>query len=604
MNVLSAEKKKSVIDDLRKTPFSIGVDGSNDTDSKMHPIIVTYFDEKSGLISSGLLNLNPIKDRSTGKNIAQSIIQVFEKLDIPIKNCIAFGADNAPVMLGEKSGVAFFLKEKHREIIPIGCSCHLINLAAQKAAAVLPADIEQTVIDIFYFLEKSANRKESLKEFQRLHNTEIRKILKHVPTRWLSLNKCLGRLVGQWQPLLHYFLKEVKRSGPLECSLVLVKDSRERKIKDQISQKRKLENENDIHNKKKQSGEIHKYTVKKTCDEKDKIPNNSKPQKCQSMDVIQKQDTKFKKSEGEKNQNVSVSREEKIFYFLSSEKKRAYCHFLLYIIPDFETKNVILQSAAPHIHKLRDLLLDILKGLFLKFVKPSVVKNTPLLKVDYKNAEHQKEDFDLSVGNAAFEIVKTLKPEEQKEFYKNVRKYFTEACSYIVKKFPLTNDVLQNADVANLQKIEEQSFNKVRFFINKFPFLLPIKENETSSDAWDRLQEQFHALQAEDLNNVLKLDRADLQIHAIREIKTVEGMPKFDRISDILLSILVIPHSNAECERLFSMVKKNRTAHRSLLSDALLESLLTLKTTADSFCYEKNFSDELLEKAKISSNIV
>ena len=154
MNLLATETVSKLSSQLKEVPFSVGVDGSNDTDSKLHPIVINYFDSEIGRVESSLLSLNPIKERSTGKNIARAVIEVFKKHNIPLSNCIAFVADNAPVMLGVKNGVVHFLKEKHEQLITIPCSCHLINLAAQKAAAALPADIEQCIIDTFYYLEE------------------------------------------------------------------------------------------------------------------------------------------------------------------------------------------------------------------------------------------------------------------------------------------------------------------------------------------------------------------------------------------------------------------------------------------------------------------
>lgn len=46
----------------------------------------------------------------------------------------------------------------------------------------LPLNVDESIIDIFYFLERSAKRKEKFFKFQPLRATEIRKILKHVPT--------------------------------------------------------------------------------------------------------------------------------------------------------------------------------------------------------------------------------------------------------------------------------------------------------------------------------------------------------------------------------------------------------------------------------------
>lgn len=98
-------------------------------------------------------------------------------------------------------------------MIVVGCPCHLINLSAEKAAACLPAKFDEVLLDIFYYLEKRAKRKDRLGEFQEIHSVETRKILKHVPTLWLSLGKCLNRMLEQWQPLVSFFLNETKNKN-------------------------------------------------------------------------------------------------------------------------------------------------------------------------------------------------------------------------------------------------------------------------------------------------------------------------------------------------------------------------------------------------------
>lgn len=55
--------------------------------------------------------------------------------------------------------------------------------------------VDEALVDIFSYLEKSSKRKDQLKEFQQMHDIEVRKMLKHSPTRWLSVRKCLKRLL-------------------------------------------------------------------------------------------------------------------------------------------------------------------------------------------------------------------------------------------------------------------------------------------------------------------------------------------------------------------------------------------------------------------------
>ena len=67
-------------------------------------------------------------------------------------------------------------------------------------------NVEDFVIDIDYYFCTSANRKNQLREFMNFNNNEVRKVIYHISTRWLSLGKCLERTLIQWNPLKSYFM--------------------------------------------------------------------------------------------------------------------------------------------------------------------------------------------------------------------------------------------------------------------------------------------------------------------------------------------------------------------------------------------------------------
>lgn len=73
---------------------------------------------------------------------------------------------------------------------------------------------------------------------------------------------------------------------------------------------------------------------------------------------------------------------------------------------------------------------------------------------------------------------------------------------------------------------------------------------------------------------------------------------KFGSGSKVMLQLLAIPHSNAECERIFSMVKKTRTEFRSSLSNKTLGDLLMVKSHQTGRCFEQVYSDNFLRLAK------
>ena len=69
-------------------------------------------------------------------------------------------------------------------------------------------DVEDTMVDLFYHFDKSTKRKAELVEYCSFCNVEFRKVLKHVSTRWLSLELVITRTLHQWRALRSYFLSE------------------------------------------------------------------------------------------------------------------------------------------------------------------------------------------------------------------------------------------------------------------------------------------------------------------------------------------------------------------------------------------------------------
>ena len=77
--------------------------------------------------------------------------------------------------------------------------------------------------------------------------------------------------------------------------------------------------------------------------------------------------------------------------------------------------------------------------------------------------------------------------------------------------------------------------------------------------------------------------------------KTTENYPN---LSNVMRVMLCIPHSNASSERVFSMLKKIVTNHRSLLCSDTVNSLLRVKLNEDHCCTDTNFSINTLKKLK------
>lgn len=76
-------------------------------------------------------------------------------------------------------------------------------------------DIENIVIKVFNEFSSSTKRTSNLKEFFEFCDLEWSELLRHVPTRWLSLNPAVERLLKNYAPIKTYFLSKD------DCSAVL-----------------------------------------------------------------------------------------------------------------------------------------------------------------------------------------------------------------------------------------------------------------------------------------------------------------------------------------------------------------------------------------------
>ncbi|KAJ8356401.1 hypothetical protein SKAU_G00191950 [Synaphobranchus kaupii] len=89
------------------------------------------------------------------------------------------------------------------------------------------------------------------------------------------------------------------------------------------------------------------------------------------------------------------------------------------------------------------------------------------------------------------------------DFFKDVRSYFTTAADYMVAKFPFGDELLQHAGVAHIHRCQTTSFSSLKYFIHRFPCLLP---KDVSVDA---VEDEFRLFQATRLDDGILSKRAD-----------------------------------------------------------------------------------------------
>ena len=115
-----------------------------------------------------------------------------------------------------------------------------------------------------------------------------------------------------------------------------------------------------------------------------------------------------------------------------------------------------------------------------------------------------------------------------------------------------------------------------------------------------RVQEEFMdycmATLPSSVKNTVEVDR---YWHAVSQIRDISGTEyRYPTLTRLAKAILVIPHGNADTERLFSHLGLNKTKHRNSLGISTLNSLLIVQFNVPETCYNFKPSKPLLKLCK------
>ncbi|KAL5479703.1 hypothetical protein EMCRGX_G023263 [Ephydatia muelleri] len=149
------------------------------------------------------------------------------------------------------------------------------------------------------------------------------------------------------------------------------------------------------------------------------------------------------------------------------------------------------------------------------------------------------------------------------------------AMNYALKNLPINDPMLINATFVNYDTKDDATFSQVEYFVQRFGELLPFtpaRELELLQEEFTDYQLLMHDAIPSDVWNKAVTDedehttyhRMDIVWHHLSSLKAPDGNPRFNRLSKIAKVVLVIPHSNAQEERIFSMINTTGSPVRIL----------------------------------------
>lgn len=287
----------------------------------------------------------------------------------------------------------------------------------------------------------------------------------------------------------------------------------------------------------------------------------------------------------------------------------------------FTNFNKLLQRDEPTIHILLDAMNSLAKKLASRIVLPNIIKDNAITDIDLDDDEVFKSNQHIFLGGMTKNNLSKLLNDgdigqsDYDKVFHAAHQYFKHALVYMQQKFPLTDEVLMNARWIDVSKRMAGSWENVEYFVQRYSILCGISHDELYDEYFDyqTLNDNEIGEQAWEDAKVIDCEeegvpsefhyRVDVLWWYIANMKMPEtNVPRFRHLLKVAEVVLVLPHSNAEEERLFSIVRKNKTDSRSSMKlSGTLSSILAMKSSfpeSSTPCSQWQPDDSLLKKAK------
>ncbi|KAI4888758.1 hypothetical protein NFI96_007104 [Prochilodus magdalenae] len=200
--------------DLEKCQYySIALDESCDVQDKPQFAVFVRSVTENCTIKEELLDIVPLKDRTRGIDMKETLMTVVEKANLPLSKLTAIATDGAPSMMGSVNGLVGLCKSDDRfpEFWTFHCIIHQEQLVSKK----LNLDhVMKPVLEIVNFIRTHAlNHRQFRNLIAELDENLPSDLPLHCNVRWLSRGKVISRFFGLLNQV-KLFLEEKHKDYP------------------------------------------------------------------------------------------------------------------------------------------------------------------------------------------------------------------------------------------------------------------------------------------------------------------------------------------------------------------------------------------------------
>ncbi|KAJ8912516.1 hypothetical protein NQ315_015600 [Exocentrus adspersus] len=214
--------------------------------------------------------------------------------------------------------------------------------------------------------------------------------------------------------------------------------------------------------------------------------------------------------------------------------------------------------------------------LFLQWVLPKIVQLNELFQSEkviitdlYTNMKRMYVDL-LRIGVMQYMSNANLSKEATSDFFERCRRFLICLCGEIKRRFDFNDKILSNISIFNPKY--GQSANSVSLFSL-------LKETVRLTDDMDIqvIDDEYRMFNRDknDLPDYIKsICEVDTYWIEVGKLQNFDQSFRYKNLSTYVLRLLVLPHSNAACERVFSKVNLVKTDIRNKLKTNTISNIL------------------------------
>lgn len=260
---------------------------------------------------------------------------------------------------------------------------------------------------------------------------------------------------------------------------------------------------------------------------------------------------------------------EQIQRSLNDPLVKLYFYFLDWILPKFSNLNKYFQSEKNIILSLHQIMEQNFRELLLCYMQHNYVTSRPLDAIDPLNRSYFCQKSSLYLGIQVLNLIETPEIKSQpnllEQFQNRCIDFLSTACSEIKKRYDFDKAAL----FATLNILLPENAVALEYH-NTVPTLLPLLSQLVrlaDKSTWQEIDDEWRKLPFQQKVSLPPINQEVVQFWGtLLQLKNDADQFIFRHLAQFVLNVLSLPHSNAECERVFSQINLIKTKIRNKTS--------------------------------------